>query len=113
MDKNNTSTTQAPVFFSAYSPSDLQAMMEQAVEKVLSQRNSTMSTTHDPEELLTREEAAKEYKVSVSTIDNYKTKGWLVPCRIGRSVRYKRRDLQAAFSGNILNPYKAPKNGKK
>jgi hypothetical protein len=110
---NNTSSTQEPVFFSEYTVSDLQAMIEQAVEKVLSQHNSNMSTTIDPEELLTREEAAKTFKVSVATIDNYRRDGLIVPSRLVGSVRYKRSDLQAAFSGNILNPHKAPKKGKK
>jgi hypothetical protein len=29
------------------------------------------------------------------------------------TIRFKRGDLQAAFSGNILNPYKVARKGKK
>lgn len=111
---NNISSTQIPVFFSVYTDEELDAKFEKAVEKILSQYLSNMSsTTLDPAECLTRKEAAKEFKVSVATIDNYRRDGLIVSCRIRGSVRYKRSDLQAAFSGNILNPYKVPKNGKK
>lgn len=113
MDKNNTNSTQIPVFFHAISVADFEAIIEQAVEKKLLQHLANMNNTLDPEELLSREEAAKEFKVSIATIDNYRRQGWIEPSRIGGKVQYKRRVLQAAFSGSVLNPYKVTKSGKK
>jgi hypothetical protein len=57
----------------------------------------------DPEETLTRDEAAKEFKVSKSSIDNYRKLGFITPCGIRGSVRYKRGDLQKAFSHKITD----------
>ena len=105
--KQNSTNTEVPVFFSAYSEAIFISLIEDTIKKVMTQFNQNESTTYNPDELLTREEAAKEFKVSVATIDNYKRGGYIIPRRIGGSVRYKRGDLQTAFSGNIINPYKA------
>jgi len=110
---DNTNNTQIPAFFSAYTESDLARLIEAIVERVLAQHLSNMSNTPDTNQLLNRAEAAKEFNVSVGTIDNYRRDGLIIPCRLGGTVRFKRGDLQAAFSGNILNPYKKAGKGKR
>lgn len=100
---NNINNTQIPIFYTT--ESDLRSLIAEEVKNALTPYLSNTSSTLNPEELLTRKEAAKEFKVSLATIDNYMRDGYIMPCRIRGSVRYKREDLQAAFSGNIINPY--------
>lgn len=110
---NNTTKTQIPIFYSTLTESALISLIEDVIGKVMAQHSQSQSSTLNPDDLLTREEAADTFKVSVATIDNYRRDGLIVPCRLGGSVRFKRGDLQAAFSGNILNPYKSPTKGKR
>lgn len=49
----------------------------------------------DPEQLLTKKEAAKLLKCSTSTIDNYRRAGVLVFTKLGRSVKFRREDILA------------------
>lgn len=112
--ENNSNNTGIPVFYSFMTKADLYDMLATVIKEVIEANEANRSFPMlNPDELLTREEAAKEFKVSVATIDNYRREGRLVPCRLKGTVRYKRSDLQAAFSGNILNPYKATRKGKK
>lgn len=107
------SNTEFPIFFSALTKTELATLIEEVIIKLHPEKSGEGSKAADPDELLTRGEAGKEFKVSVATIDNYRRNGYIVPCRLGGSVRYKRSDLQKAFSGNIFSPYKLPKNGGK
>jgi hypothetical protein len=109
----NTNYTQIPVFYTVLSTGDLATLIENVVRNVMSEHQYNTTNTLNPDELLTREEAAKEFKVSIATIDNYRREGRIIPCRMKGTIRFKRGDLQAAFSGNILNPYKVARKGKK
>lgn len=51
----------------------------------------------EPEEYLTRKEAAELLKVSVVTLSDWNKKGILNPYRLGNLVRYKRRELDEAL----------------
>lgn len=51
----------------------------------------------EPEELLTRSEAADMLKVNISTIHNYSKKGILKRYGIGNRVYYKRREIEKAL----------------
>ncbi len=102
-NQNNTGKVH---FISEMTKAELIDFFAGVVKEAMEQRELNMSSTLDQNELLTREEAAQEFKVSVATIDNYKRYGYIIPRRLGGTVRYKRSDLQAAFSGNIINPYK-------
>lgn len=102
---SNFNYTSIPVFYTVLTEQAFISLIEEVVKNALAEYQLNASSTLDPEELLTREEAAKEFKVSVATIDNYKRGGYIIPCRLRGAVRYKREDLQAAFSGNIINPY--------
>ena len=106
---NKTSSTEVPVFFTALTTTELARLIEEVILRLQPEKYDFQSQSLDPNELLTREEAANEFKVSVATIDNYRRQGLIVPCRIGGTVRFKRSDLTAAFSGSIINPYKVPK----
>ncbi|MEZ4942592.1 MAG: hypothetical protein R3D58_17085 [Saprospiraceae bacterium] len=78
--------------------------IQKAVRTVLNEHQiAPTPPTLDPDELLTRKASAKEFGVCESTIDNYKRLGLITPCRIRGTVRYKRSELQAAFSNNIHN----------
>lgn len=78
--------------------------IQKAIRAVLSEQQIAPTLpTLDPEELLTRKASAQEFGVCESTIDNYKRLGLITPCRIRGTVRYRRGDLQAAFSNNIHN----------
>lgn len=104
---------QYPTLFSALSEKELVNLIEQAVEKVLLKHLSGISNSPDSTQLLTRKEAAAEFQISLASLDNYRNRGLIVPRRLGGSLRYQRGDLQAAFSGNILNPYKVGRKGKR
>ena len=106
MKTYNSTNTPIPVFYTTLTEPALIELIEDVVRRVMSETSTNVTTSRDPEELLTRVEAAKEFKVSVPTIDNYKRDGLLIPCRIRGTVRYKRSDLQKAFSSSIINPYK-------
>lgn len=73
-------------------------MIDESVREAVADLVKSANSGSDSEELLTRIEAAKEFKVSIATIDNYRTQGFITPCRIRGSVRYKRGDLQKAFA---------------
>jgi len=107
--KSNSKYPQIPVVFTLLSETDLTELIENAVRKVMSEHPSNTANTLNHDELLTRKEASKEFKISLATLDNYRRDGRILPRRLGATVRYKRSDLQAAFSGNILNPYKVVK----
>lgn len=109
-NQDNTNNTSIPVFYSFMTKADLTEIIAMAVKEALEVKQGLeMAPTLNPNELLTREEAAKEFKVSIATIDNYRREGMIVPSRLKGTVRFKRADLQAAFSGSVLNPYKASK----
>ena len=101
--------TEVPVFFTALTATELTRLIEEVILRLQPEKYEIQNQSLDPNELLTRIEAAKEFKVCIATIDNYRRRGFIVSCRIAGIVRFKRSDLQAAFSGSILNPYKVPK----
>jgi hypothetical protein len=107
---NNSTTTEIPVFYTLMTEADLTQLIAIAVKEAFEARQGVeIAPNPHPDDLLTRKEAAKEFKVCVATIDNYKNKGLIIPSRLSGTVRYRRGDLQAAFSNSIINPYKIPK----
>ena len=57
-----------------------------------------------PVTYLTRNETAKILNVSLTTLWHYDKKGILKPLRIGNKVRYKRSDVDLAFTEIIRKP---------
>ena len=45
--------------------------------------------------LLTKSEAAQVLRVSLKTLDRYRDAGILTPIYLGRTVRYRRDDIEA------------------
>jgi hypothetical protein len=84
-----------------------------AVKQALSEMPQFKSSGFDENELLTRKAAAEAFGVSVGTIDNYRRAGLILTCRIAGSIRFKRKDLHAAFSSNFLHPYKVSKRNRR
>lgn len=53
----------------------------------------TIEIPKNDEDLLTKKEAAQLLKCSTSTVDNYARSGILTRFYLGRSVRFKRKEL--------------------
>ena len=47
-----------------------------------------------PEPIMTRQEVADVFKVSLKTLQRWEKAGLLVPLRVGVNVRYRREDVQ-------------------
>lgn len=52
----------------------------------------------DPDQLMTKKEAAELLNISQSTIDNYRKSGVLEAIKIGKAVRFRRKELQAILN---------------
>jgi hypothetical protein len=119
MSRPNENSTPTPMFFSAYPITDLAEMIIHGIIEELLPHLPNMSNALNPDELLTRKQAALEFGISVASLDNYVRDGLIVPCRPPsgtrptRIVRFRRGDLQAFFSSNILNPYKVAQRKKR
>lgn len=117
-DEKNSNHTGIPVFYTSLNETEFREIIKDEHSKAFLEMFDRLkglvgSNALDENELLTREEAAETFKVSIATIDNYRRQGLIVPCRIGGIVRFKRSELQAAFSGSIVNPYKTPAPNKR
>jgi hypothetical protein len=77
------------------------------IQKYLDDFEANRSSTLNQDDLLTRHEAATEFKVSIATIDNYRRDGQLTPYRAGeKMVRYKRSELNKLFKPTYCSKYK-------
>ena len=83
------------ILFSGLDKGELEELIKKCVNACLQEngRGQAKEQPKDGDELLTKQEAAKLLKVSVSTIENYGRSGMLEKHYIGRSVRFKRRDV--------------------
>jgi excisionase family DNA binding protein len=52
----------------------------------------------DPDQLMTKKEAAELLNISQSTIDNYRKSGVLEAIKIGKAVRFRRKELHAILN---------------
>ncbi|WP_072877461.1 helix-turn-helix domain-containing protein [Salegentibacter echinorum] len=77
-------------------PEELKASIVNDVRAELSQLASNFQAP-DPEEYITRQEAAEILKVSIITLSDWNKKGILNPYRLGTLVRYKRSELDKAL----------------
>jgi hypothetical protein len=85
--------------FTAIPVQDFYSSIAAMIKAKLEDSKSLKSNIANPEELLTREQAAKEFQISVSTVDNYRREGLITPIRIRRVVRFRRGDLLLLFTG--------------
>jgi len=70
-------------------------MLAKALQKVSEQ-------VSDPDDLLSRQEAALHLKVSLSTLHAYTKTGKLIGHRIGGRLLYKRSDLDRALKSTKI-----------
>ena len=85
--------------FTAIPVQDFYSSIEAMIKAKLEGSQSAQNNITNPEELLTREQAAKEFQISVATVDNYRREGLITPIRIRRVVRFRRGDLLLLFTG--------------
>ena len=73
-------------------PSDLEELIRKVVSEQLDEFRKNTST-ENPKELLTREEACLLLKISLTSLWNWTKKGKLMAYGIGNRVFYKRGEL--------------------
>ena len=75
-------------------PGELQTMINEALASQL--KSIQLSSTTSPEEYLTTVEVSQLFKISISTVHNWRKSGTLVACQIGGKVFFKRSDIDNA-----------------
>ncbi|WP_330442267.1 helix-turn-helix domain-containing protein [Flavobacterium sp. C4GT6] len=78
------------------SPEDLHNMIIEGVKTCLKDLSNYLQPKK-PDELLTREEAAKKLKISISTLNNWVGKGILQTYGIGGRVYLKNSEIEQAM----------------
>ena len=76
------------------SPEELQTMFNEALASQL--KSIQLSSTTSPEEYLTTVEVSQLFKISISTVHNWRKAGTLSACQIGGKVFFKRSDIDKA-----------------
>ena len=76
------------------SPEELQTMFNEALASQL--KSIQLSSTTSPEEYLTTVEVSQLFKISISTVHNWRKSGTLLACQIGGKVFFKRSDIDNA-----------------
>lgn len=78
------------------SQDDLERVVQNAIDKLLEQRENK------PEVYLTTEETAKRLQVNRSTLWRWNKEGYLVSIKVGSKVRYKLSDVERIQKGELL-----------
>ena len=78
------------------SQDDLERVVQNAIDKLLEQRDNK------PEVYLTAEETAKRLQVDRSTLWRWNKEGYLVSAKVGSKVRYKLSDVERIQKGELL-----------
>ena len=78
------------------SQDDLERVVQNAIDKLLEQRENK------PEVYLTAEETAKRLQVDRSTLWRWNKEGYLVSTKVGSKVRYKLSDVERIQIGEIV-----------
>ena len=74
-------------------PSELKESIVNDVRNELKEISENFKPVN-PEEYITRVEAAKLFKVSIKTISEWCKKGILKPYRLGKFIRFKKSELE-------------------
>ena len=72
---------------------DLEGIVARAIQDQLSDFLKAATTAPDPDELITRKQAAKYLGISLPTLHGYTVRGIIPAHRIGSGVRYKKGEL--------------------
>ena len=78
------------------SQDDLERVVQNAIDKLLEQRENK------PEVYLTAEETAKRLQVDRSTLWRWNKEGYLVSNKVGSKARYKLSDVERIQKGELL-----------
>ncbi|MFQ7087835.1 MAG: helix-turn-helix domain-containing protein [Bacteroides sp.] len=78
------------------SQDDLERVVQNAIDKLLEQRENK------PEVYLTAEETAKRLQVDRSTLWRWNKEGYLVSTKVGSKVRYKLSDVERIQKGELI-----------
>jgi excisionase family DNA binding protein len=89
--------------FVLITPEELQELISASLKKELQLILNSFTDNHssDKEEYMTRQEAAKFLRCSLTTLYYYEQKNKLTPLRIGRKILYPKSNLIAAMKDNI------------
>ena len=82
------------LFITQVSPGELQTMINEAMASQLKSIQLSSTTSH--EEYLTTVEVSKLFKISISTVHNWRKSGTLLACQIGGKVFFNRSDIDNA-----------------
>ena len=82
------------LFITQVSPGELQTMINEAMASQLKSIQLSSTTSH--EEYLTTVEVSKLFKISISTVHNWRKSGTLLAFQIGGKVFFKRSDIDNA-----------------
>ena len=78
------------------SKDDLESVIQNVIDKLLSQRENK------PEIFLTAEETSKRLNVDRSTLWRWNKEGYIVANKVGSKVRYKLSDVERIQKGELL-----------
>jgi hypothetical protein len=78
------------------SPMDLEELIRKVVSEELEEFRKNL-LTEEPDELLTREEACKLFKINASTLWHWTKKEKIIAYGIGNRVYYKRAELMESL----------------
>jgi len=81
------------VLFSQVSRADIQDWIAQTIQQELSAFRKPEPLAPDPDELVTRKQAAKYLGLSLATLHDYTVRGIVTAHRLGSRVRYRKGDL--------------------
>lgn len=82
------------LLFTQVTSCELQTMINEAMASQLKSIQLSSTTSH--EEYLTTDEVSKLFKISISTVHNWRKAGTLLACQIGGKVFFKRSDIDNA-----------------
>jgi excisionase family DNA binding protein len=85
------------------SKEDLKSIIEKSVSAAIKEHlpKDESKAGGNPDEFVTKKEAAELLKCSTSTIDNYRRAGKLTRYHLGKSVKFKKEDVLALANLSI------------
>ncbi|MGG5508108.1 MULTISPECIES: helix-turn-helix domain-containing protein [unclassified Myroides] len=78
-------------------PQQLQQEILEGLKSEIKALKNSLTPQVQREGYITRKEAARLLEVDLGTLWNWKNKGYLMPCYIGRRVYYKQSDIDKAM----------------
>lgn len=72
---------------------ELEILIQNSVERALSENNKKQTTTQSPDEFLTIQQVSKLLDVSLVTLHKWKKQGKIKFYRFGSRIRFKKSDI--------------------